>query len=308
MRTWVTMRDCPRILSLLCGFVATAVVPRRLDGSITDILSVICITFDRRRIRRVARTIERRLGPNLNGRDPVAIARDHFRMRIEDGWGRLRGLHCGGWQPRIEVEGIEHVRHALSAGSGVVLWTTLFCGAVIPKAAMWNAGIPMNHLSRTEHGAPSRSVLGLEILAPLYVRPETRYLKRRILVPLDESLGYMRDLIAVLAAGECLSITGELSGRQSVSVPFLNGTKAFATGAPALVWTCSSALLIVHVFRAGPMAYRVVITPIELTRDRARREFVRAAIGEYARQIELAIIRHPADWQGWLQLAAEESG
>lgn len=307
MRTWVTLRDIPRILSLFLGFVATALVPRRLDGSISNILSVICMAFDRRRIRRIARTIELRLGQQLNGRDPVALARDHYHMRIEDGWGRLRGLHRDGWQPRIEVEGIEHIRHALNAGSGVVLWTTWFCGAVIPKAAMWNSGIPMNHLSRRDHGATSHSALALEILAPLYVRPEARYLKRRILVPLDASLGYMRDLIAVLQAGECLSISGELSGRQSLPVPFLDGTKAFATGAPALAWTCNSALLIVRVLRAGPMAYRVVITPIELTRNCTRKEFVRAAIGEYASQIEQAIIRYPSDWQGWLPLSAKES-
>lgn len=306
MRNWISGRDIPRLVALSIGYLGTALVPRSQDRRIATILSTLALRFRRAHTLRVAEVLERRLGIHLDGRDPLQIAEDHARMRIEDGWGRLRALHRQGWAPSIEVDGIEHVRRAVDQGQGVVLWTTWFCGAIIPKAALASTGFPVNHLSREEHGAPSRSRLALAVIAPFYARAEVGYLKRRIVIPLNQSLGYMKELLALLKAGECLTIGGEVSGRQPVLAPCLGETRGFATGAPSLAWSTKAALLMVDTVRTGVMAYRVVIAPIEVARGRERKEFVQAAVLEFAAKLEQAIVDHPADWQGWLHSSVDE--
>ena len=165
--------------------------------------------------------------------------------------------------------------------------------------ALWNAGFKVVHLSTAGHGA-SGSWLGRHALSPLVARAENWYLDERIIIPRDEALGYMKALIDRLKDNRIVSMYGDRLARQNVVTPFFTGTAAFATGAPTLAHRLGSALLPVSAVREGPNRYRVVIhTPIEVSRDLRRGEFVQRSIEEFSRQLQARIIAHPASWGNW---------
>jgi lauroyl/myristoyl acyltransferase len=296
LASWKDLRELTRTT---LGYLVTALSPRRWDPWLVAWHSWLFVRFRRKKLQRLAAVMEEALGPAASGRDLFQAARDHYRMRAETGWGRIRELHRRGWEPRIEVDGLEHVRHGLAAGRGVVLWGMLFCGFTLPKAALWRAGFRVSHLSKENHPGISLTQLGLKVVAPLLCRAENRYLERRVIVPLDGSLSYMRDLMDLLGANGCVSIVGEHPARQNVDTEFFLGGGSFATGAPALAWKMGSALLTYGVFREGSFRYRMVIRPIEVDRGSKRQEFVEAAVQQFSGRLRDGVERHPADWLRW---------
>jgi lauroyl/myristoyl acyltransferase len=299
-----TWQDLPRLASLGFGYLATGLLPRRWDGPASDLLFTLCRPFLPR--RDLADKMRRVLGDGLAGREPQALAEAYYRFYIEDGWGRLRDLHRHGSLVRLELSGREHLDAALAAGHGAVLWVMSLSGSRIPKAALWQAGIPLVHLTRPEHGAPSPSRLALRVLAPWHRRAERRYLADAVVRPAGFP-SFLESLRAVLHENRCLSITTAAIGRQLVAAPFLGGQVRFATGAPALAHASGAALLTVYGYRLGRLHYQVVIEPpLDLDRSLPRREYVRGAVAQLARRLESHVIAHPADWQGWRSAASIE--
>ncbi|MBI3666262.1 MAG: hypothetical protein HY236_08575 [Acidobacteria bacterium] len=299
-RPLATWRDWKRLAAISLGYLSAAIWPRRWDGWLIDRMASLFLLFAVEKVKQLANLMGQVLGPAATGCDLLQAARHHYYMRLEDAWGRIRDLHPQGWEPQVEAEGLEHVRQGLAAGRGVILWGMFFCGSTVTKAALWRAGIRLVHLSRADHGAPSLTRLGLGVAAALYCRAETRYLDRRIVIPLEGSPAYLRELMNLLDSNVCLSIAGEIAGKPSVCARLFGGAARFATGAPVLAWKKQSALLTCYVVREGRRRYRVVIeAPIATDRTLPRDEFVEAAVEQFARRLEDHIARHPADWQGW---------
>ena len=220
-------------------------------------------------------------------------------MRVENFWIRVRGLHGPPRRWELQVEGLDHYTSAKASGRGVILWRMHFCDSPVVNAALHAHGITLIHLSREGHGSTSR--LGLRFIAPLYTRTEMWYLSERVVIPKDDTLGYVRVLLARLGANATLSIFGVGRGRQKVATTMLGRTAKFPTGSPALAFQQGAALLSVYGVRLGPYQYRVVIeAPIAPPTDTSRASFVAEAVTEYARRLEAQILAHPADWLGWL--------
>lgn len=127
-----------------------------------------------------------------------------------------------------------------------------------------------------------------------------------MVIPLDGSLGYMRELMDLLGRNQCISITGELTGKQSVPADFFEWQESYATGAPALAYKMKAALLPCCVVRDGELRYRLVIqAPICVEESSVhgssidRHEFTRQAVQEFAKRVEEQVCAHPADWDRW---------
>lgn len=299
LHRWVTRKDLRFLAEVGLGYWIAALCPRRWDPWIVDRWVNWYAPADGGAVRDLAGLMRALLGPAAGQRDLLELAARHYRTVVEDRWGHIRDLHKQGWTPEIAVEGIRHIQEGLKASRGVILWGMHFCGGAVAKAGLAAAGIRLAHLSREHHGRPSRSWLG-ERLAYFGYKPELRYLDRRIVIPGDESLGYMRELIGLLASNACLSITGELPGRQSVEAEFFGGREKFATGAPGLAYKMGSPLLTYYAVREGTFRYRVVIEgPIEADRGVARQQFVRAAVEQFAERLQRTIVAHPSDWYRW---------
>ncbi len=300
-RSLVTWRDIPLTLLFIAGYPLATILPRSFDPRLIDITSSLYLRIYSRKVLRLAAKMEQVLVPEGGNNEARRWARQHYRLRIEDGWGRVRGLRHRGWQPRIETEGREHALQSLDQGRGVVFWVMTFGSQPIFEQALSLAGIDLTHLSREEHGAPSMSRFALRVLAPLYVRAETPYLFERIGIPLNGSLGYLNRLKSRLSANGCVSIMGENHSTQNVTTDFFATSASFATGAPALAWRQGSPLLTVFAVQESQLSYRVFIEePIVADRDAGKNEFVNAAVHRFAQRLQRHIRDYPADWHGWL--------
>ncbi len=284
------------------GFLLTNLAPARLDAQCARLIFRSSAPFRRQARRELAATMQRTLGLKRFD-EAFRISNEHYQMAAELQWGRFRALRSNGWLPKIELQGLDRVQRALDRGRGVILWMMSFCANPIIFQAFRRAGVPLIHLSEARHGAPSDSRLALRSLAPLYRRAEDPYLAERIVIPRDQSLGYMRTLLARLGQNRCVSIGGERPSRQSVQATLFNRSFEFASGAPALAWRTGAVLFTTYAIRESAFQYRVIIEePIQVERALVRRESVERAVGQFARRLERHIARHPANWQGWMRV------
>jgi lauroyl/myristoyl acyltransferase len=292
--------DLRRIFVLAGGGLLAQLVPERASRSVTSILLRAYRLLHGQTMRSLEDKIRKALPADTQAQ-PHAIAERHILMRLEDIWGRLRGMRRFGWRPHIEWEGLERLDEALRDGRGIVLWSMRFSSATVLKQGFHRQGLPFVHLSQVDHGSSTRTTLGLRVAAPLYCRAEDCYLKERVQIPLDESLHYVQTLRERLRTGCLVSIFGEHEGRQNHEAQLLGTTIKLALGAPSLAWLEDAALFTVLPIRVGPFRYRIVVDEaIPVDRATPRRQFAEQAAKEYARRLEARILKHPADWQGWL--------
>jgi lauroyl/myristoyl acyltransferase len=298
----IGIRDLVLLAAFGAGYVLTALTPRRWDEHVVRLSGSLVLIVWGGSVRRLAGRMEKSLPLAKSAEESIELARGHFRLRVELWWGRFRGLRYRGWRPIVELDGAEHLRRALEAGRGVVLWRMNFCENPVFLQALTAHGVSAVHLSDAAHGAPSGSRLGLRWTSPLYCRAEEPYAAERIVIPLDRSLGYIRELLDRLGQNAVVSIVGENRGRNNVTVSILGSDVELATGAPALAAKSGAALLTAHVVRLRAFRYRLMIhDPIEIDRSFGRKEFVKLAAHEFARRLDAQIEKHPVEWMGWLR-------
>lgn len=298
-------QDIASLALLSAGYLATAVVPGRADRWVVPrVISGPLLVRDPW-VRYIEHRMRLVLGPVMPNADFRALAAEYCRMFRENQWMRWRATHGGTSPVRTMVDGLRHLESARARGHGVILWGMSFCETLVVKIGLHRAGIPLVHLSTEHHGAgwPATWV-GLRLLAPFFTAAEMPYLAERVVIPADQSLGYMRVLMDRLAANACVSIAGDgVARRQNVPATVFGREAHFAPGAPGLAWKMKSALLPLHVVREAPLEYRIVIDE-EIVVDRAldKAAFIGQAVGEFARRLERRVIEHPADfaWYSYL--------
>ena len=293
--------DLTSLAMLTVGCGAAALAPARFDRAAVEAL--VWVSRGIRPVRReqIARALRRAL-PERAERDWDELAVEEARVRLEDYWGRLRNLGPRRWTPRIELIGEERVRAGLDRGKGVVLWRIRSGSPIATHMAFERVGLPLVHLSMATHGTgggpPTR--MSVSVVTPFYSRAETRHLAERVVIPPSGSVDYLNLLRERLRQNRCVSLFGEHEGRQNVSAPFLGGRRGFALGAPSLAGFEDSALLPVYSERVGPFANRVVVDrPIPVDCGKKRKEFVAAAVAEFAQRMETVIRAQPESWHGW---------
>jgi lauroyl/myristoyl acyltransferase len=298
-------QDIRRLAGLLSGSAASAVLPQRWDPTVVGLLEKLHRACFPAALDQISAKMARVL-PQSTCADPSRLAAEYINMRLEDMWGRARGVRRNGWRPAIEIEGLERVHRALDRGRGAILWSMRFSSATVIKQAFFRAGLPLTHLSREQHGSPSLTRLGVGVAGPLYCRAENPYLAERVQMPLDGSLGYLNRLRERLRANARVSIFGEHGGRQGAEVEVLGARWRFALGAPSLAWLEGAELFTVYPLRTAPFQYRVVIDePITADRSAQRKVFAAQALAQFAARLERLIIAYPGQWQGWLYRSFE---
>ncbi len=293
------LEDLRSLMLLTSGYSVTALVPPRFDARfVTGVMSGPLLVHERW-VRQIAERMRLVLEPFLPDADFHTLGAAYCQMFRENQWMRWRAMHGAAVAVSTTVVGLPHLKAAHARGRGVILWGMSFCETLVVKMGLHRAGVALVHLSTANHGAawpPTR--LGLRAVAPLYTAAETPYLAERVVIPADQSLGYMRVLMDRLAANRCVSIAGDgVARRQNIPATVLGRAAHFAPGAPGLALKMGSALLPLHVVREGPLRYRVVIDEeIEVDRDLAKPAFIDRAVSEFARRLEQRVLERPADW------------
>jgi lauroyl/myristoyl acyltransferase len=295
-------RDLAKLAWYLAGGTVALLVPSALDARVTAIMGRVSMWRSRRWMPRQAARMEAALGDRRPGTDWTEVTRENRRIVSEDWWARARWMAPRRWRPRIDVEGLEHLRAAMEAGSGVILWRASLASTLVVKVALWREGVEIVHLSRMNHGQTSPGWLARRVLRHLYVRSELAFIAERVVMPGNESLDHLRVLVDRLRSGAVVSIVGDNSSATPFVWPLLGKPWGFATGAPSLSRLTGCALLPVFTARVGPQHYRVVIgAPIEPDRSRPRRTFNASAVGAFAGRLEAWLTEHPAEWYQWLR-------
>lgn len=206
-------------------------------------------------------------------------------------------------QSRLALLGREHLDHALDRRRGAILWIAphVLCD-LLAKRALTEAGYPVGHLSRPEHGF-STSRLARKLLNPLHTSRELRYLDERVVMNDDSPLAALRRLKGRLARNGIVSITVGNQGRGCIRAPFLDGEIEVANGAIKLAAQTGAALLPVSSLRVAPGRVEIRIAPPLNPADADPAALTQDALAAtYARRIEDEVLSHPGQWRGWRTL------
>jgi len=293
--------DIRSAMRLAAGYLATAIVPSRHDAWIVTHALGGPTLVRQGWVNHIAERMRLVLGTRLTDADFDALARRYCQMFRENHWMRWRAMHGGSVPVTTSVTGLETLERARARGRGVILWGMSFCETLAVKIGLHRAGVPLVHLSTAHHGAAWPATrLGLAVVAPMFTAAELPYLAERVVIPPDESLGYMRVLMERLAGNHCVSIAGDgVARRSNVAATVLGREAHFAPGAPGLAWRMGSALLPLHVTREGPLDYRVVIDEeVEVDRSTGKAACIEAAVCEFASRLGRRIVERPSDF-GW---------
>ena len=273
-------------LAMTTGLGATAALTPR--SARPRVLSSIVAVAQRRGERQPIRRAKLRETEDV--RRAVAEHRRVFRsLRIEETFCQGFGIFRRSWPANITVSGLDHVRAAHAEGRGLVIWQMSFLDLTPLFIVMADAGYPVSHLSSAFHRLASHGEPSRRLVAPALVRGETRALGRRLMIPTDGSLGYLKELKSIVQDDHgTVSIRGDFtSGRKEIEAPHLDHVMSFPTGAPSLAHLTGAPLLTAAVIRRAPLEHEVLIDePIAVARDMTRREFQHAAVMEYARRLD----------------------
>jgi lauroyl/myristoyl acyltransferase len=251
-------------------------------------------------IRRNGKTIRKALGlsdkpaTNAMARDLKAAV---YEMRMQD----LRGWLPGGWQPRMTLEGEEHLSAALAGGKGAVLWLAPFVfNSGPPKIILHQKGYRVSHLSSPKHGV-SETQFGVKYLNRIRCIPEDRYLVDRIVFDSAAPTTAMRRMMRALKAGEVVSIVASSTeGFEMIKGPIFGGQLPVAVGAPRLAALTGAPLLPVFAVRDPKAGWRIVVeAPITLASDRSSDERSIAAVAEFLRRSDPWVRQYPEQWRAW---------
>jgi lauroyl/myristoyl acyltransferase len=215
----------------------------------------------------------------------------------------LRSYRSEGWAEELRVEGQEHLRAALAAGKGAILWVMPFVFApLVAKRSLAAAGVGIHHVSRVGHGF-SPTLLGRRVLNPIWTRVERRYLAERIVLPLEGvTPAATRHLVDLLHGNRVISITLGGNGAQIAHVPGFGRTLRVATGAPNLALRHGAALLPVSSVRTAPGRFLTTIeAPLRTEATSGSRQ---VAVGALVEGMIARVEATARSWPGQVDLEA----
>jgi len=276
------------------------VLPERTWAPLWRAAARVRLVTSRRAVKQTAKSIRKALG-NVDRRRAEGIAQDLkacvYEMRFQD----LRAWRSGGWRPKMQLEGEEHLLQALSGGKGAVLWLAPFVFNSGPtKIAIHERGHKVSHLSSVRHGF-SETRFGVRVLNRVRCIPEDRYLAERIVFDRNAPGTAMRRMMRALKAGEVVSIVAaSTEGSEMVKGPILGGRLPVAVGAPRLAGLTGAPLLPAFTVRDPELGFRIVIeAPIALDANRPAAENCIAATAEFLRRSESWVRQYPEQWRAW---------
>jgi lauroyl/myristoyl acyltransferase len=237
------------------------------------------------------------LGEHVTASQLAIINRNWVEAFILD---RLLLLRChgfGGWQPKIDVSGIEVLEASLSTGRGALLWATPFrFNDLVTKMALAQNGYAYKQLSRFSHPG-NKSAFGCTFLNPIRVNIENRYLAQRLVIQRDKRVDGRRTLDVLaenLKANDIVTITVGKAGNKTMSVPLLDDRIQLATGPAHLALRTGAPLLPVFTIQTNSDQFQVTIgAPLQVGDYQKESEKIEAILTDYATRLGPFLMKWP---------------
>ncbi|HEX4523968.1 MAG TPA: hypothetical protein VH704_10645 [Casimicrobiaceae bacterium] len=304
-RPWVTLADAKLALALPLLWVFASTVPERRWRTLCYRLESIRARASAGDLECVARAAGRVVGESDASFEGRAFALEVAAGATEHNLQVLKSRSRGGWNPALHLEGAAHLDSALAAGRGAVLWVAHFCfNALATKKALHDAGYPLWHLSRPEHGF-SKSTAGIALYNGIRTGAERQQLEGRIVFDRDRPGAAAVAAMRVLAQNGILSITaGDWEGQRIAGIDVCGGKLHLAVGAPRLARLAGASLLPVFTVRgADQHRISVIIEPaLPVSTDGGSDDALQAAAQAFGRLLERYVRRYPAQWRDWKRL------
>lgn len=250
----------------------------------------------------------RRCFPGFSKRQVRGLVRAGFHSFWEEVfWQRPTGRQ---WREvrGARLCGLEHLRQALDAGRGAVLWEVNTFGLrTAAKLALAEHGFrvvqvhSLAHLGGLRDDRPAESWVRRRLLRPRFENWERRFADDILYLDADSGLAYTRRLREHLAANRLVAVTAD-GGRGHLrrAIPFLGTSREFATGMVNLSRAYGIPLLPLFAWRDGFGRLRVVVEPpLKVTDTGARETDLDATLSEFARRLERRVRRRLRQFHGW---------
>jgi len=304
VRAAFSAADARTALRLLGSVGIAWLLPERSWPAIARNTSWLGGVLGGKSIAAVASRIARASGNN-DADEGLRLAADLRGSRYEVAFQALRGYRPGGWHPKIEVRGREHLDAALARGKGAVLWVAHFVFAPnVAKIGLFDLGYRVSHLSRPDHGFSSTR-FGLRFLNPVRSKFEDGYLAERIVFDRAHPAAALLRARKIAAKNGIVSFTaGAWEGSSVVEAEFLKSRITLAMGPVWLARASGAALLPVFAVRThAPDEFLVEIgAPIAIPAGAPEDACFTAATAEYLERLRPHVLEYPGQWRGWSSL------
>lgn len=296
-------------LYLLCVIILLEGVNRLgspgLINRVVRALASLAYRISRRKRARIERHVSHIFGPSLAPVERARIVRGAFHTF----WDEILSFipWRGAREPRPEVSGLEHLRTALAAGRGAILWESCSFGRRhIAKQALRQHGFRIHQIHNETHRAgferdDDQSWLRDRVVFPYFAKREREFTEEVITLPISESLAFTRRLLATLQRNGILCITADTpQGRRLVSLQILGETNRFATGMVTLSRSCGAPLLPLFCIQDHDGRIQVIIEPpIPIPNEGSREAILESPLRQYALRLEAYIRRYPEQYRDW---------
>jgi lauroyl/myristoyl acyltransferase len=213
-----------------------------------------------------------------------------------------------------EVLGLEHLRSALAAGKGVILWESSAFGLrLFSKAALKSHGYEVIQFHGAENlggmfvRSATSSVVCERVIRPFFDEKELSAVSRIVQLRHDNALAHLRTLIEHLRQNAAICMTADgRSGQRFVTRRFLNHALPFATGAVSLSRLTGAPLVPMFCYRsAAARPVLVLEPPIDLPPGASRDEEVEYAMQRFVDLLTSYVERYPTQYRTWHTLDIE---
>jgi lauroyl/myristoyl acyltransferase len=300
-------------LSVVVVVALSASLPWRLKQLLVDSIARIaysCSVTKRRRMESRVRVAM----PELDARARGSIVRGAFRATWHEMFSYVPTRAECAAVSAAALSGAEHLRAAVAARRGAILWVSAGFGRRIDAMRVLHAH---GFLTVQVHGPNSLGSFLTDNATATWARRELagRFFQRcertacaeMITLSRSGSLAVARQLQRRTEANAILCITADgKEGSRFVRGELCGIRERFATGMVTLARGCGAPILPLFCFGAYGGAIRVVIEPpLKISPGGRRDEEIESAIREYARLLESYMRRYPAQYRNWHLLGAD---